>query len=339
MIGVDSKVWAKAQRLAKSQGRHDPAYVKTVYDLLAGHSPNIHVEDQNMIFRSLAMQDTFTVWVPGVVELGKEKLHKALDGIKVLQRYERPNFLQHATDRHLGGYASTEKLDRQQEQLLAKGLDFTENVLYGWYNDNHIQDTAGVVGVPCIAELHYHPDIGLKWYSEGYLLKDLKRADDIWSLAKSLHKVGLRLGFSVEGAIIDRDGPIVLKALIRNIAITANPVNVEASWSIIAKAMQGHPDYFKALLSGVPTASSGGGVLVGESLEGHEQRRVFDRDGDIFADLDGVLESERERAGKTVQKGYTWLSQDQAVRWILDKHPEYGEKLALDIVSYAHKYH
>ena len=136
--------------------------------------------------------------------------------------------------RPIGGTCSTEDLDRQDESVLAKGLDFTEFVNHGFFNDNHKQDTAAILGVPRLAELRKS-----RWYTEGNLLKDYAPADRIWELAKALSKSNLarRLGFSIEGKVVDRDhNNRILKAKIRHVAITNSPVNVSCDWTILAKS-------------------------------------------------------------------------------------------------------
>ena len=126
-----------------------------------------------------------------------------------------------AGERRIGGYCSTEHMDRQQEVVLQRGLDFDELLKYGYYNDNHNQATAAVVGVPERAEYR----AGKGWYTEGYLLKGLKRADEIWELAKSLETTPRKLGFSIEGKVLERRDNYIVKAKIRNIAVTNAPVN------------------------------------------------------------------------------------------------------------------
>ena len=50
--------------------------------------------------------------------------------------------------RRVAGLISTERKDRQDETVLQRGLDFSEFIDFGWYNDNHAKDMAGVVGYP-----------------------------------------------------------------------------------------------------------------------------------------------------------------------------------------------
>lgn len=152
--------------------------------------------------------------------------------------------IRRSSGRLIGGYASTEDRDRQHEVLLAKGLDFTPAIHHGWYNDNHDASTSSVVGIPLCAELHQHPTHGLRWYTDGILLEGTPRADAIWALAKALERVGESLKFSVEGDVLAKDANenAVQQAVIKNIAVTAEPVNVQARWQTLSKALNAHTD-------------------------------------------------------------------------------------------------
>jgi hypothetical protein len=141
-------------------------------------------------------------------------------------------------ERRFGGMVSTQRRDRQQEKILQDGLDFSEFISNGWFNDNHSKLTTGIVGYPTSVERRTykgHPG----HYVEGYLLQGYKPADDIWNLAESLQKTNRRLGFSVEGDVTQRvyDGRTIAKAKVRNVAITNCPVNTDTGLEILAKSM------------------------------------------------------------------------------------------------------
>ena len=135
----------------------------------------------------------------------------------------------------IGGYASTSTEDREGESLVQKGLDFSEFLSHGWFNDNHEKGTSGVIGYPTKVEFHK----GHGWYVEGYLLKGMKKADEIWEIAKALKKSksSRKLGFSVEGKIVERKNQKIIKAVIRNIAVTHVPINPECTLEVLSKAM------------------------------------------------------------------------------------------------------
>jgi len=147
------------------------------------------------------------------------------------------------TGRFIGGFVSTDHLDRQQEIIIQEGMDFRPFLEKGWFNDNHDKATDALVGYPTAAELRPYPTNPLHkgWYVEGELLDGSSRADNLWTLAQALKKSGKRkLGFSVEGSIDERDDKnpkVVRKATVREVAITRCPVNTHVSLDILAKSL------------------------------------------------------------------------------------------------------
>lgn len=345
---IKESSWEKAKVEAEKQGRSgDYAYIMGIVKKMEGiekstnlYDPSSHKDD---LFRSLAVNDDFCVYAPASVCI-EENVKKAIPkDTDVLQVIKRSNLSPEVdTSRLIGGYASTETLDRQNEQIIAKGLDFSECVDFGWYNDNHIQDTSAIIGVPTQMELHRHPEFGFRWFSKGLILKGYPLADRIWDLAESLKPVGRKLGFSVEGKVVERSGPRILKALIRNIAITGNPVNTECTWDILVKAMSGADDFYKALSAGATTSPVGGGsVLIPESLDGKAKTEVFEcpDDGKKFTDKE-EYETHMKSHGKDGMKKSavgTFLTKEEATKWVMDKNPGYGEPLAKAIVLHLFK--
>lgn len=176
----------------------------------------------------------------------------------------------HEDKRIIRGYASTPTADRQGESLVQKGLDITDFVKSGWLNYDH--DNTIILGYPTDATRI--DERGL--WVEGELLKGVPMADQLWDLALSLQKSGAprRLGFSVEGKVLERQGDTVVKAKIYNCALTPNPVNTEATWEAIVKSFDpaSDIDVTKALEAGhavTPETQTGGGAMRSESLEGN----------------------------------------------------------------------
>lgn len=189
--------------------------------------------------------------------------------------------------RRIAGVISTELEDKQREVVLQRGLDFSHFLDKGWFNDNHSKDTTDVLGYPeTVIKFQKGdklPDGQVARYNgtwaEGYLL-DTPKASKVWELAQSLAKAGSkrRLGFSVEGTVLQRTGPnnnIVAKALVRNVAVTNCPVGEETRLEALAKSMD---EVEKGMTVGAGTgdspASAGpvtgegaGQVLAPESLE------------------------------------------------------------------------
>lgn len=168
--------------------------------------------------------------------------------------------------RLIGGYASTQVSDRQGEELIQKGLDISDFVDYGYFNYDH--DNSIILGYPlptCRVD-----DIG--FWVEGEILKGMPASDKIWELAKALSKskAPRKIGFSVEGKVLERTGTRITKAKIYNVAITTNPVNTTCTWDILVKSFNGQGGIAKALEAGHtinPEDMQGGEVFVDESLE------------------------------------------------------------------------
>lgn len=174
-------------------------------------------------------------------------------------------------ERRIGGIVSTDDIDKQAERLLQDGLDFSPFLKGGWFNDNHDRSTSATVGYPEFAELRNLPGGRKGWYVEGYLLKGTPKADEIWSLANALQKTDRRLGFSVEGKIVERDPTnpsMVRKAVVSEVAITRCPVNDKTHLAVLAKSLSaGHA-------VGDPGVSAGEGfALRVESLEGGPKKK------------------------------------------------------------------
>jgi len=230
--------------------------------------------------------------------------------------------------RRIGGIASAENDDRQQESVLARGLDFSDFLSDGWFNDNHSKATDGILGYPeeerMFSKGETLPDGRIAkaagHWVEGYLLEGHPPADRIWDLGKALAKTKRRLGFSVEGKIIKRAGmnksgaKVVAKAKVRNVAITNCPVNGEARMEILVKSLRAvegsdPSDLDKALTmgeatginppAGPQTGDGAGQVLTGQSLE-HDEK----------------IDKNKKKKKKSNQ-----LSMDKAREWVRERLP------------------
>ena len=150
--------------------------------------------------------------------------------------------------RIIRGYASTERIDQDGEVILQSGIDFNPLLKSGFLNYDHQYRTiAGarlpiIIGYPTKAEIR---DKGL--WVEGELLKSdnpvctseqIRLADELWELGMALQKSGSRsLAYSVEGAVLQRQGNKIIKSVVRHLAVTHKPVNPEATVELFAKAM------------------------------------------------------------------------------------------------------
>ena len=167
------------------------------------------------------------------------------------------------------GFATTEHQDREGETVLQDGLDFTDLMKWGWFNDNHGKSASDKIGYPTRLEPKTYPDGRKGHYIEGELLRDYRPADRIWELGEALRKQAAprQLGFSIEGTIDERrdNGKTIAKARVRNIAITADPINPYANVDMVVKALLAGGDVAS------PGAMQGSGFpLRPESLEGSQ---------------------------------------------------------------------
>lgn len=214
-----------------------------------------------------------------------------------------------STGRFIGGFVSTDHMDRQGETLIQKGLDFTPFLERGWFNDNHDSATDAVIGYPTMAEMRKADDKHMGWYVEGELLEGSPRADRIWSLAQSLAKSGKRkLGFSVEGKIGERDPrnpKAVRKAEVHEVAVTRCPVNTKTSLEVLAKSL-----------------SAGGGSVPGQAVA-----------GDASALQPEALE------GISTRKKKRRIKKSAAVELLLLINPKVSRPFAERIVDYTERHH
>lgn len=139
--------------------------------------------------------------------------------------------------RYLEGVASTPDEDLQNEIVVQNGLDLRYFLRHGYLNDDHKPGPEHKVGRPTNALVKRVKDskgnmvTGL--WLEGYLFPQGTHdgADALWTLGKALEESGddHRLGFSIQGKVLKRDGQRILKAWIQDVAVTASPVNT-ATW-------------------------------------------------------------------------------------------------------------
>jgi hypothetical protein len=138
----------------------------------------------------------------------------------------------------VAGIASTSTVDRQGEVIVPEGIDATPIAkgkgFFNWDHDNSPENTVGVLD-------SYKKGSG-GMYVEGRLFKNHTRAKAVYEIMSSLNKGDAgRIGMSVEGKVIERDPTnpsIIRRCLIKNVALTMNPVNQD-TYADIVKSMSG----------------------------------------------------------------------------------------------------
>ena len=194
--------------------------------------------------------------------------------------------------RWIEGIASDEGEDLQGERVVQKGLDVEYFVRRGFFNWDH-QDVVAVkgsageerlaigkIGEPTAARLTPR---GL--YVKGFLYRGNPLADAAWELARSLEASGARrkLGFSIQGRTLRRDGNQIEKAWIQDVAITPAPVNPRTYLDVVKSLGTTAEVLGKALSTGhtkgAEVAQEGdGGALRPESLDGTADAECPDDD-------------------------------------------------------------
>ena len=133
----------------------------------------------------------------------------------------------------VSGLASTGNIDRQGEIILPSGIDATPIANgKGFFNFDHDNSPESTIG---LLDGYRKSDKGM--FVTGRLFKNHTKAKAIYEIMTSLGKSDKgRVGMSVEGKVIERDPmnpKIIKKCVVKNVALTMNPVNTETYADII----------------------------------------------------------------------------------------------------------
>lgn len=156
------------------------------------------------------MEEAFRLWVP-LDPLAKSQ--------GALPDYARP----------LMGLASTDDPDQQGETIDQLGIDYEPLLRYGFINWDHRPGPAWLIGEPLAVEVVELPRGRRGLYFKGFLYDDDERkpeAGRAWAHLQLAAEGRARpLGFSVEGAVVAREGARIRKSVLRHLALTHQPVN------------------------------------------------------------------------------------------------------------------
>ena len=198
--------------------------------------------------------DTFTFFLPAEVI----KSEKDADGKRWIQ-----------------GIASTHHLDLQGETVAQRGIDYDYFLKHGYINDDHKDGPEHKVGEPTEAKITKDG-----FWIKGFLYKGKERADFWWEHLNSLQRSGSKrkVGFSIQGKVMRRNGKKIAKCWLQDVAITASPVNTK-TWAEIVKSLNSDSweqvgeelDKEEKALS----AGGMGGTLTPESLEGDNKITTY----------------------------------------------------------------
>jgi len=194
--------------------------------------------------------DSFARWVP--LELHKGREDKAEDDEEL-------------TRAMIGGICSTRDMDLEGETIEQDGLDWSYFLENGWFNHEHQQGPAAVLGHP--VNIERVDDERTRVEGVLYLHKQLGR--DVYETSQAMEKAGgdRSLGFSVEGQVLlrdPRDQKRVLKARVLNVAITAMPINPHTNLELIARSIGADVGYQEPT---IPDAGAALSALIQQDLD------------------------------------------------------------------------
>lgn len=176
----------------------------------------------------------------------------------------------------LRGIFSAEAPDKSGEVVSIKGIDISAvDAGTAFVNSEHQQDFAKTVGkitkAKKIFEAKDCADIFEKRMFESVnrvpiLVGEVELFDDedheeakaIANIAKHFakRKEPLNFGWSVEGAIVNREGPMINKSIMRKVAITASPCNAAAQAEVMSELSKSEREVYERISSNVKTENT-----------------------------------------------------------------------------------
>lgn len=177
--------------------------------------------------------------------------------------------VQGAINYQIGGYISTEQLDKQGEEIIQKGIDFSTYENMRRLKWEHDPSAKANIGFAEKIELRK----GGKTYMNARIFAEpntpqykvaLEAVGDIQNILaynKLYPATPKTLGFSVEGGKLQKSGTRVTKSVVTNVVLTTCPINTGAV-----------VDFFKSFIAGSesnPLVMTDTGALRPEHLDGN----------------------------------------------------------------------
>lgn len=178
--------------------------------------------------------------------------------------------------RYVQGIASTDDRDLQGEIVRQSGIDYSYFMKYGYINDDHKDGPEHKVGEPVECRM---TQAGM--WMKGFLYKGKDRAEFWWDHINALaqNNSSRKVGFSIQGKILRREGNTIAKCWLQDVAITASPVNTN-TWAEIVKSLSGQ----KWCLHPWQEVCAGGCCTCGPAMKSiqipDEKKLVKDEDAD-----------------------------------------------------------
>jgi hypothetical protein len=214
--------------------------------------------------------DLFSAWVP----------FEALDITKGESRGPNGGDAEALLGR-VRGWASSEHRDQQGDVLVQDGIDWGYFLSKGWFTYEHDRGPDNIIGHPERiekGEINGVPATRV----EGVLYLSDPRAKRMFdtSLAMQKSNSGRRLGLSIQGHALAREGKRVIKSRVLNTGVCAHPVNADMRLEALARSLEAADNVVKGVDAGyqTPADMSGAGSiapLVKQSLSGAISNATF----------------------------------------------------------------
>ncbi len=194
--------------------------------------------------------------------------------------------------RVLAGPISAEAEDGVKDIVVQDGMDCQPLLDSGYVNWDHADGPGHLVGEPVsVRPTAMHPDgrvdprgpIPATW-GRVLLYQGHPEADAIWTLAQAQQRspeAKRRLGFSVQGEVLEKQGHRITKSRIRHLAVSHQPL-MPLSFAQIAKSLRAADD------AALQTLNLDGAATWGPCTRGHPP--CYDPATGIFPDgVRGIL--------------------------------------------------
>ena len=180
--------------------------------------------------------------------------------------------------RIIEGIASTPDLDLQNERVSQGGINFDYFLKHGYFNWDHKPGAENKIGEPW--ECRITPK-GL--YVKGVLYKGKKISDDVWehitALASDPHSKR-KVGFSLQGKTVKRNGNSIAKCWIQDVAITTAPINYNTYLDIVKSLREQGWDSEDISEDSIEKtlSTSSASELIPESLDRYTKDQLYKED-------------------------------------------------------------
>jgi hypothetical protein len=185
---------------------------------------------------------------------------------------------------YVEGIISTENEDAQGEIMRQSGMDFSYFKKRGYINNEHKQGAENMLGAPTELKSMKYKGVPAT-FMKGYLFADNPKVQEIITSMNAMKAADCDrgLGFSVEGAVIERDknNPnIITKSKILNVSLVASPANPDATLELC-----------KSLYAQLQKEDMSVNEEINELLEDESmnEEMSFDDKSEIEEDTDGKM--------------------------------------------------